>query len=136
MLFRIAADTVLLIHLAFVVFVVLGGLLALRWPWVILAHLPAAIWGALIEFQGWICPLTPLEQRLLHAAGEQGYAGGFVEHYVLPIIYPAQLTRSVQIVLGVIVVVVNLAIYTAVFFPRIRNRIKTGPSVLSREKLP
>ena len=123
MLFRIAADAVLLVHLAFVIFVVLGGLLAWRWPWVILAHLPAAIWGALIEFQGWICPLTPLEQNFLHAAGEQGYAGSFVEHYVLPVIYPAQLTRSVQIVLGVIVVLVNVVIYAAVFYPKIRDRI-------------
>ena len=123
MLLRIAADAVLLVHLGFVVFVVLGGLLALRWPWIILAHLPAAIWGALIEFQGWICPLTPLEQSLLHAAGEQGYAGGFVEHYVLAVIYPAQLTRSMQIVLGVLVVLVNVVIYAAVFYPKIRARI-------------
>jgi hypothetical protein len=106
-----------------VVFVVLGGLFALRWPWVILVHLPAAFWGALIEFQGWVCPLTPLEQNLLRAAGEQGYAGGFIERYVLPVIYPAQLTRSVQIMLGVIVVLVNLAIYTAVFYPKIRDRV-------------
>ena len=122
MLFRIAADAVLLIHLAFVVFVVLGGLLALRWPWVVLAHVPAVVWGAWVEFQGWICPLTPLEQNLLHAAGEQGYAGGFIEHYVLPVIYPADLTRSVQIVLGVLIVLVNLGIYAAVFLPKIRKR--------------
>lgn len=121
MLFRIAADAVLLIHLGFVVFVVLGGLLALRWPWVVLAHLPAAIWGVLIEFQGWICPLTPLEQNLLHAAGAQGYAGGFVEHYVLAVIYPAQLTRSVQITLGMIVIVLNVAIYSVIIYKRGRR---------------
>ena len=122
MLFRIAADAVLLAHLGFVLFVVLGGLLALRWPWVVLAHLPAAIWGALIEFQGWICPLTPLEQNLLHAAGQQGYAGGFVEHYVLAVIYPAQLTRSLQIVLGTIVIVLNVVIYAVVLYKSKRGR--------------
>ena len=95
----------------FVAFVVAGGLLALRWPWVAVLHLPAAVWGALIEFQGWTCPLTPLENSLRAAAGEAGYQGGFIEHYVLPVLYPAGLTRGVQLALGSVVIVVNLVVY-------------------------
>lgn len=112
MLFRILADIVVLLHLAFVAFVVLGGLLALRnlrWAWV---HIPVAVYGALIELVGWVCPLTPLEIRLRAMGGEAGYSGGFVEHYILPILYPADLTRGLQIVLGVLVVAVNLLVYS------------------------
>ena len=108
---RFAADAVVLIHFAFIVFVVCGGFLALKWRWLAFLHLPAAIWGALIEFQGWLCPLTPLEQRLRREAGDQGYAGGFIEHYVLPIIYPQELTRELQMMLGASVVVINLVAY-------------------------
>ena len=108
------ADLVVLIHFAFVLFVVLGGLLVLRWPKLAYVHLPVALYGALIELVGWICPLTPLEKRLRESAGLQGYQGGFVEHYILPVLYPAGLTRSVQLVLGLIVVGMNLAIYTVV----------------------
>lgn len=111
MTWRILADAVLLLHLAFVVFVVLGGLLVLRWPRLAWAHLPAAAWGALIEFAGWYCPLTPLEQRLRMLGGEAGYEGGFIAHYLLPMLYPQGLTRSAQVVLGLVVVVVNAAIY-------------------------
>jgi hypothetical protein len=111
MLYRILADMVVGVHALFVAFVVVGGLLALRWPWVVAVHLPAAVWGALIEFQGWVCPLTPLEKSLRAAAGEAGYQGGFIEHYLLPVLYPAGLTRGVQLVLGTLVIVVNLVIY-------------------------
>ena len=111
MLYRILADLVVGVHALFVAFVVLGGLLALRWPWVAILHLPAAVWGALIEFRGWICPLTPLEKWLRAAAGQAGYQGGFIEHYLLPVLYPAGLTRGVQVVLGSAVVVVNLLVY-------------------------
>ena len=90
---RLAADFIVIMHLAFIVFVISGGLLALRWRPVVLFHLPAVLWGALIEFTGGICPLTPLEQRLRQAAGETGYGGGFVEYYVIPVIYPHWLTR-------------------------------------------
>ena len=100
-----------LVHFAFVVFVVLGGLLALRWPRLIWAHLPCALWGAVIEFTGAVCPLTPLENRLRQQAGSAGYAGGFIEHYLMPVLYPAGLTRGMQIGLGVAVIVVNLAVY-------------------------
>ena len=108
---RLAADAVLIAHAAFVVFVVLGGLLAWRWHLAAVLHLPAAAWGAWIEFSGGICPLTPLENRLRHAAGQAGYDGGFVEHYLLALIYPEGLTREVQIALGVAVIVINAAVY-------------------------
>jgi cobalamin synthase len=126
MVFRILADLVVGVHALFVTFVVLGGILALRWPWVPLLHLPAAVWGALIEFQGWICPLTPLEKSLRAAAGEAGYQGGFIEHYLLPALYPAGLTRSVQLVLGTAVIVVNVLVY-AYLLRRVRRR-RSHPS--------
>ena len=109
--YRALADLVLVLHLGFVLFVVLGGLLVLRWPLLAWLHLPAAAWGALIEFAGWICPLTPLEQRLRVLAGDGGYQGGFIEHYVTAWLYPAGLTRSTQLLLGVLVILVNLLIY-------------------------
>ncbi len=107
----LVADAVLLLHAAFIVFVVAGGLLALRWPPATVVHLPCAVWGAAIEFTGGVCPLTPLEQRLRTAAGETGYSGGFIEHYLLPLIYPAGLTPTIQVVLGTGVIVINLAVY-------------------------
>lgn len=114
MIYGLLADLLVLAHLAFVVFVVTGGLAVLRWPKVAWAHLPAAGWGALIEFTGWVCPLTPLENRLRGMAGEAGYSGGFVEHYLLPLLYPGALTREIQVALGVAVVVVNVAVYALV----------------------
>ena len=115
MFYRLAADTVLVVHLAFIVFVVFGGLLALRWRWMPWVHLPAAVYGAAIEFIGWTCPLTPLENHLRERAGQDGYPGGFVEHYLLAVIYPAGLTESVQIALGTAVIVVNVVIYAVVW---------------------
>ncbi|SPA38989.1 conserved hypothetical protein; putative membrane protein [Cupriavidus taiwanensis] len=105
------ADLVVIAHALFIVFVVAGGLLALRWPRAAWVHLPAAVWGVLIEWAGWICPLTPLENTLRRAAGQAGYSGGFVERYLLPLIYPAELTPAVQLWLGAVVLVVNVAIY-------------------------
>ena len=107
----LAADGLVLLHLAFVVFAVLGGLLVYRWPRAAWLHLPAVAWGAMIEFNNWICPLTPLEQRLRLAAGEGGYSGGFVEHYLLPLLYPQGLTAAIQFALGVFVLAVNAMIY-------------------------
>ena len=104
------ADLVVVVHAVFVAFVVLGGLLVLRWPWVVWLHLPAVAWGALVELAGWTCPLTPLEQRLRGAE----YSGGFVDRYCLPILYPENLTRPVQSALGALVIVVNLAVYAVV----------------------
>jgi hypothetical protein len=109
--YRILADLVVGLHALFVAFVMVGGLLALRWPWVVAGHLPAAVWGALIEFRGWICPLTPLEKSLRAAAGDAGYQGGFIAHYLLPVLYPQGLTREVQVAMGFAVVAVNLVIY-------------------------
>jgi hypothetical protein len=109
--YRILADLVVGVHALFVVFVVAGGLLALRWPGVVAAHLPAAAGGAMIELRGWICPLTPLEKSLRAAAGQAGYPGGFIEHYVLPVLYPAGLTRGVQLGLASLVIAVNLLVY-------------------------
>ena len=121
--YRILADLVVGLHALFVVFVVVGGLLALRWPWVVFLHLPAAVWGALIELQGWICPLTPLEKSLRAAAGDAGYQGGFIEHYLLPALYPAGLTRGVQLMLGTAVIVVNVGIYALLLKRRTRARV-------------
>lgn len=107
----LAADAVLLLHLLFILFVVLGGLLVLRWPRLAYLHLPALLWGMTVEWTGWICPLTPLENALRVAAGEQGYSGGFIEHYVWPLIYPAGLTRGIQVALGFAVLSINAVIY-------------------------
>ena len=112
------ADLLVLAHLLFVAFVMAGGALLIRWPRLIWLHLPAAIWGAYIELAGGICPLTPLENQLRMQAGQDGYSGGFVDHYLLPILYPANLTLPVQQVLGGLVILVNLAIYAWVFWLR------------------
>ena len=106
-----AADLVALTHFAFVLFVVLGGLLVLRWRRIAWVHLPCAVWGALIEFAGCICPLTPLENWLRMRAGESGYSGGFIDHYLLPLLYPVGLTRTTQWGLGIAVIVINVMIY-------------------------
>jgi hypothetical protein len=111
---RALADLLAIAHLAFIVFVVLGGLLVLRRWWLSLLHLPAAIWGVFIEATGGICPLTPLENELRRLSGSAGYPGGFVEHYLLPLIYPTNLTREVQLVLALLVLLANLAVYSFV----------------------
>lgn len=110
-LYGALADVVVVVHFCFVLFVLFGGLLALRRRWVMWVHLPAAVWGALIEFAGWVCPLTPLEKWLRREGGVGGYEGGFVEHYILPVLYPRALNRPVQIALGGIVVLLNVYIY-------------------------
>ena len=114
MLYRVAADGVLALHLAFVLFALLGGFLVLRRAGLAWLHLPAVAWAAFIEFSGRICPLTPLEGALRQAAGDAGYAGDFLEHYLLAMIYPEGLTHDVQIILGVTVVIVNVAIYALI----------------------
>lgn len=115
MIYRLLADAVFLIHLAFLLFVVLGGVIVWRVPKLAWLHLPAVAWGALIEFAGWICPLTPWEQSLRRLAGEKGFSGGFVEHYLVPIVYPEGLTRDVQIVLGVLVLAINATAYALIY---------------------
>ena len=121
MIDKILADLVVSFHVTFVVFVVTGGLLALRWPRLAWVHVPCALWGAWVELSGWICPLTPLEISLRVGAGEAGYTGGFLEHYVIPVLYPAGLTRGIQVGLGVAVLVVNVAAYAAVV-----HRVRRG----------
>jgi hypothetical protein len=118
MAYRLLADLVVLTHAGFVVFVVLGGLLALRWRRAPLLHIPAALWGGWIEISGGICPLTPLENWLRERSGSRGYAGGFIEHYLLPVLYPDGLTRPVQYVLAAVVVVANVVVYAWVWRER------------------
>ncbi len=111
MIYLALAYLTVLLHLAFILFVPLGGCLVLwrrGWAWL---HVPAFFWGALISFAGWVCPLTPLENRLRLKAGAAGYAGGFIEHYLLALIYPAELTRALQTALGAAVLLLNLAVY-------------------------
>lgn len=126
MIYRLLADLTLILHLAFVLFVVLGGLLVWRWWHLRWVHLPVVAWGALIEFVGWICPLTPLENALRRRGGEAGYSGGFVEHYLLALIYPSGLTRNVQWILGTLVVVLNLALYSYAIARRRAARASAG----------
>ncbi|MFJ4144733.1 DUF2784 domain-containing protein [Pseudomonas sp. NPDC089734] len=111
MLYRFAADAVVVFHLLFIVFVLLGGLLVLRRPWVGALHIPAMAWGMAVEFFHLYCPLTPLENSLRLKAGQQGYDGGFIEHYLIPLIYPAALTPQIQFWLGAVVLSINAGIY-------------------------
>jgi hypothetical protein len=115
MAYRLLADFIVTLHLSFVLFTALGALLALRWRWFPWLHLPAVAWGAFVEVTGRICPLTPLENRLRRAAGGSGYEGDFIEHYLLPIVYPPGLTQEIQLTLGALLVVVNGAIYATVW---------------------
>jgi len=110
-LYRLLADVVVAVHLGFVLFVVAGGFLILRWPRTAWVQLPAALWGVLVEWSGWVCPLTPLENWLRAEGAAAGYAGGFVERYLLPVLYPASLTRGTQVLLGATALVVNLIAY-------------------------
>jgi hypothetical protein len=113
-IYRTLAELVVVVHAGFVAFVVLGAVLVLRWPRVAWLHVPAAVWGVLIEYVGGVCPLTPLEHALRARGGEAGYSGGFVEHYLLPVLYPIGLTRPAQWVLGTLALAVNLAAYALV----------------------
>lgn len=124
-LLSLLADALVLAHLLFIVFVVAGGFLLLRWPRLAWLHLPAATWGAMVEFMGWICPLTPLENHFRQRAGEKAYRVDFVEHYVLPLIYPDRLTQADQLIFGTLVVAINLVAY-ALALGRYRGRTKSG----------
>lgn len=128
MAFRILADATIVLHFSFVLFVVLGGLLVARWPRVAWMHLPAAIWGAWIEFAGWVCPLTPLENWLRQQGGGPVYTATFIEHYVVPVLYPSALSRESQAVLGGFVVLVNAVVYLVVLRGRVRRRRVARPS--------
>ncbi|MBN7117786.1 DUF2784 domain-containing protein [Ectopseudomonas oleovorans] len=121
MFWRMAADALVVIHLGFILFVMLGGLLLLRWPSLIWLHVPAVAWGVIVECLHLGCPLTPWENQLRRMAGQAGYDGGFIEHYLIPLIYPAGLTPKIQLYLGAIVVLVNLSVYAWLIW-RWRNK--------------
>ena len=121
MIYGALADGVLLFHFAFIVFVVAGGVVVLRWHWVALLHVPSFLWGTALEFAGWICPLTPLELHLRALAGSGGYEVRFLEHYLLRLIYPGSLTRGMQIAIGAFVLALNALIYA-----RLLRRIRAG----------
>lgn len=122
-IYLIAADALVVLHLVFVFFVVLGGLGGIWKPKFLWLHLPALLWGVLIEFSGWICPLTPLENILRLKGGETGYAGGFVEHMIMPLLYPVGLTRTDQLLLGFSVIIINIIIYGLVIRRHFLKRI-------------
>ncbi|MEJ2541220.1 MAG: DUF2784 domain-containing protein [Gemmatimonadota bacterium] len=124
---RILADVVVALHLGFVAFVITGGFLALRWPRMAWLHLPVAAWGASIEFLGGICPLTILENRLRWAAGQAGYSGSFVEHYLTPILYPPGLTRTHQVLLGAGVLLLNVVLYARYYVRHVAPTRRGGP---------
>lgn len=121
MFYTLTADAIVLLHLAFVIFVVAGGLLVFRWRRVALLHLPAVVWAVLLEFRGWMCPLTPLELKLRASGGQAGYGGGFIEHYILPVLYPAELDNMTQAAIGSLVIAINIAVYGCLL-RRLRNR--------------
>jgi len=116
MLYRLLADAILLFHLFFILFALFGGLFILWRKWIVFVHLPTAVWATLAGFTGWICPLTPLEKSFREASGEMGYSGGFIEHYITPIIYPAALDMDMHLVLGYIALAINLVIYALVIY--------------------
>lgn len=119
--YRILADATVLLHAGFVAFVVLGGLLVLRWPRLAWVHVPAAAWGAWVEFAGIVCPLTPLENWFRARGGQAAYTSDFIEHYLMPVLYPASLSRDLQFALGGIVLVVNAAVYLVLLCRRGRG---------------
>ena len=116
------ADLVLVVHLAFVIFVVLGACLVVRWPKLVWIHLPAVLWGVFTEFAGVVCPLTPLENALRQRGGQGGFAGGFIDHYVTALLYPQGLTRGMQVALGAFALAVNLLLYCWVIARRRSGR--------------
>ena len=121
MIYRLLADLTVVLHLAFILFAVSGGLLVLRWGRLAWLHLPAAFWGAAVELFGWYCPLTGVENWLRRAAGDAGYGAGFVEQYLLPVVYPARLTPGIQVALGLLLVAVNVIIYVLAWRRRDRH---------------
>lgn len=122
--YRVAADAVLLLHLGFIAFVMFGALLTIWWRWMPFLHLPAAAWGFFVEFAGRFCPLTDWENALRLRAGQSGYSESFIEHYLLDLIYPAGLTRGVQLTLAALVVAVNVLIYGWLWRRRRRRAIQ------------
>lgn len=128
---RLAADVVVLVHAAFIVFVVAGGALVLRWRWVAFVHVTAAVYGVVIQLVGFTCPLTPLEKALRRRAGTAGYDGGFVEHYVIPLVYPGEFTTGIKATLAVLIVLANAAVY--IFVLRSQRTLGRKRTILNLE---
>jgi hypothetical protein len=130
MAYRFLADALVVFHFCFVLFVITGGLFVLRWRWMALLHIPAALWGMIVEWTGWICPLTPLENRLRERGGDVAYQGDFVNHYIMPVLYPDGLTRDFQITFGTLILMITLLMYLAAFTARGgRRRRRRGAGV-------
>ena len=122
MIYSFLADLLVLFHLVFILYVIAGALLIFKWPKTLWVHLPACFWGMTVEFSGWICPLTPWEIHLRRLAGEEGYTGSFIEHYLIPIIYPSGLNRGIQMLMGSIVLIVNLSLYTLILIKKRKRK--------------
>lgn len=122
MIARVTADLLVVVHFAFIAFVVFGGFLVLKWGRVSVLHIPCALWGVLIELGGWICPLTPLENYFREAAGDVGFNGGFIDQYVMPLVYPEGLSRGMHLSLGVMVLALNLCVYGVVLVKRANRK--------------
>lgn len=122
MVYSLAADAVMLVHFAFVLFVMLGGIAAWRWPRMAWLHLPALAWGVLVTVMRWVCPLTPLEQRLREAAGQASYEGGFIAHYIEPLVYPQELPWSIKLFLAALLLAFNVALYWHAWY-RLRHEL-------------
>lgn len=120
-MYKLLADAIVVTHFLFIVFVISGGLLVIRWPQTAFVHLPAAVWGALVEILGWVCPLTPLENHFRLLAGGSSYSGDFILRYLVPIIYPAYLTVTIQQILGALVILVNIIFYAIAIW-----KVRTG----------
>jgi hypothetical protein len=118
MWYRFLAESVVVFHFGFVLFVLCGGVLVVRWKWVALLHVPALLWGVIVEWSGWMCPLTPLENSLRELGGGVPYEGGFVERYIMPVLYPMDLTRDFQVTLGTVILLINALLYGIAFTRR------------------
>jgi len=116
MFYSVAADLLVIVHLVFIIFVIAGGFTILKWRWMFFLHIPAVIWGAIVEINGLLCPLTPWENSLRKIAGEKGYSESFIEHYLIPLIYPAEINQTMLTIMGVMVIVINLCVYTFILY--------------------
>ena len=123
MMYRVLADALVVAHFIFIVYAVAGGLLVIKWGWTAILHIPVFVWGVLIETFGWICPLTPLENELRTAAGLAGYSGSFIDHYLIPIVYPEYLTRPIQWLFAGLLLLVNVIIYSIVIHKYRRSKL-------------
>ena len=122
MIYSFLADLLVGFHLVFILYVIAGALLIIKWPKTLWLHLPSCFWGINVEFTGWICPLTPWEIQLRRLAGEEGYTGSFIEQYLIPIIYPSGLNREIQMLMGSTVLIVNFSLYTLILIKRRKRK--------------